>query len=57
MAILIAFATFTLVAMGCFGLLLSGVAALKQARLATKVFKLRYPKAQREASPTRESEV
>ncbi len=47
------FATFTMFVMlflGSLGLFMSGVAAMRQARLSKRMFKLRFPSDQGEAS-------
>jgi hypothetical protein len=50
MAVLVVIILFAIVVMACVGLLLSGIASIKQARLAKKMFKLRY-RSVRDAGP------
>ena len=50
MAVLVVFTVFAVVVMAGIGLLLSGIGAIKQARLAKRIFNLRYQNEQHETS-------
>jgi hypothetical protein len=53
--ILVVFTVFAVVVMSGIGLLLSGISALKQARLAKRMFNMRFKNEQRETSDASES--
>jgi hypothetical protein len=52
---LVVFAAFVLIVLACLGLFMSGVAALRQARLSKRMFHLRHPSEDRETSFDSES--
>ena len=54
MAGLVAITIFVVVIMGGIGLLLSGISAFRQARLAKRMFNLRYQNEERETSEASE---
>jgi hypothetical protein len=51
---LVAITMFAVVVMAGIGLLLSGISAIKQARLAKRMFEMRFPNEQRETSEASE---